>query len=266
MKKYLALAFAVFLASGCSSVVTKKFKVFTDPPDSTIRIVSGTEKHEKKYRSPALVTAEVPKDPDLEAQSILEVRKENYRPKIIPLRDIKDGETLEIKLEKESGDNAPYRLAYRMVGPAESEELQFKDKTIAVSFAVDEQSFKMRFENRSPVEVKILWERAEYTDVNGQPHRLMHSGVRYADRNNPIADQRVLSHGVIEEAVIPVSSVYLSQQKKGYEVRPLFPREGDQAAGLKGKTVILFIPVEVDRQIIPYNFKIEITEAVRQGA
>ena len=33
---------------------------------------------------------------------------------------------------------------------------------------------------------------------------------------------------------------------------------------VKGKTVILFVPVEINRQIIPYNFKIEITDAVKE--
>jgi len=264
MKKYYVVFFAAFLASGCSSVVTKHFKVFTDPPDSSIHVVSGADMHEKKYQSPADVTVDVPKDPALAAKTILEVRKENYKPRTIAVRDIKDGETLNIRLEKMSQSVAKYRLKYRMTNPVVSDDLKFTDKTITVSFAVDAQSFKMRFENRSPLEVKILWERAEYTDVNGQLHRLMHSGVRYQERNNPIADQRVPAHSIVEEAVIPISNVYVSQ-KKGYDIRPLFRLEGDAAAGLKGKTIILFIPVEVDRQIVPYNFKIEITDAIKEA-
>jgi hypothetical protein len=33
---------------------------------------------------------------------------------------------------------------------------------------------------------------------------------------------------------------------------------------LKGNIIILFIPVEINRQIIPYNFKIEITDSVKE--
>jgi hypothetical protein len=68
----------------------------------------------------------------------------------------------------------------------------------------------------------------------------------------------------VEEAVIPIDNVYMSPQKKNYDIRPLFPLESDVAAGLKGKSIILFIPVEVDRQIVPYNFKIEITNSVKE--
>ena len=266
MKKHIVLALAVFVVSGCAGVVEKKFKVFTDPADATIRVVSGTELKELKYRSPAAITAEVPTDPALADKAVVDISRDNYKPRLIPLRDIKDGVTLNIKLEKIARDIARYRIACRLAGPVASQELQFKDKTIGVSFSLGEQSFQMRFENVSDVPVKIQWERAQYIDVAGLPHRLMHSGIRYVDRNNPIPDQPVAPHGVVEEAVIPVGNVFVSPQKNGYDIRPLLPLDNDAAAaGLKGKSVILFIPVEVNRQIIPYNFKIEITDCIKES-
>jgi hypothetical protein len=112
--------------------------------------------------------------------------------------------------------------------------------------------------------LNILWDRAEYTGVNGQPQRVMHSGVRFQDRHNPIPNQVVLSRGSVQEAVYPISNVYMLPQRKGYDIRPLFQLESEDAAGLKGKNIILFIPVEINRQIIPYNFKIEIMDAVKE--
>ena len=72
----------------------------------------------------------------------------------------------------------------------------------------------MRFENLSPYDMKILWDRSEFTDANSQRHRLMHSGVRYQDRNNPIPDQVVQSRSVVQEAVIPISNVYFRSRKR----------------------------------------------------
>jgi hypothetical protein len=125
-----------------------------------------------------------------------------------------------------------------------------------------DRSFQLRFENLTARNVKILWERSEYTDTNGQSHRLMHSGIRFQDRNNPIPDQIVQPRSSVQEAVIPISKVYFVQEKKIYSVRPLF--ELNTAAGLKGKAINLFIPVEVDRAIIPYNFKIQIIDSVKE--
>lgn len=264
MRRYVVAALAAVLATGCSGAVTKNFKVFADPPDSVIRVVSGTDLKEQKYRSPAAVTVDVPTDPALASKAVLEVQRENYQPKVIALKDIKPGETLNIRLEKIIQNLGKYSLKYRMKTPATSNELRFRDRVIAIAFSIGEQSFNMRFDNLSDHDVKILWERSEYSDVNNQTHRIMPSTVRFPDRNNPLPDQIVLAKSSVQEAVIPITNVFLSQQKKGYDIHPLFPLDSDVAVGLKGKSFNLFIPVEVDRAIIPYNFKIEIIDAVKE--
>ena len=265
MKKYFMFALAVLVVSGCSGVVEKRFKVFTDPGDAVIRVVSGIDLKEVKYRAPVTITAEAPTDPALAAKAVVEVSKETYKPKIIPLGDIRNDSLLNIKLEKDPGSVAAYRIACRLLSPAASPELSFRDKNIAVSLAVGAQSFQMRFENVTDAPVKIHWESAQYIDANGQPQRLMHSGIRFVDRNNPIPDQTVAARGVVEEAVIPVRNVFVSpQQKGGYDIRPLFALDSDAASRLKGKIITLFLPVEVNRQIIPYNFKIEITDCIKE--
>ena len=43
---------------------------------------------------------------------------------------------------------------------------------------------------------------------------MMHSGIRFQDRNNAIPDQFVPARASIQEAVIPISNVFMSQQKK----------------------------------------------------
>jgi hypothetical protein len=257
MKKYLVSAFVGLLISGCApSVVTKTFTVRADPQDAVIKVVPDAGLTEQKYRSPATITVEVA------AKGMLEVKRDDYKPMSIGLRQLSDGDTITIKLEKIQ--HTIYRLKYRLVAPSSSEELQYRDKTIAVSFAVGEQSFQMRLENLSSSEIKILWERAEYTDVTNRPYRLMHSGIRYADRNSPIPDQIVLSRRSVQESVIPIGNVSYLQNKKDYDVRPLFLLESEAAAGLKGKTFNLFIPIELNRQIIPYNFKIQIADSVKE--
>lgn len=264
MKRYIVAVFAAIIAAGCSSTVTKSFKVFADPPDSDIRVVSGTDLKELKYRSPAAVTAEVPSDPAVASKTFVEVSKDSYKPFTLGLQNIRDGQTLNVRLEKIVQSMFRYRLAYRLVSPAASETLQFKDATIAVSFTVDGQSIQMHLTNLLDREVKVLWEDAQFTDVNKQTSRLMHSGIRFQDRNNPLPVQVVTPRASVQEGIIPINRVFFSQQKKAYETKPLLPVDSEAGAQLKGKTINLFIPVQVDRSIIPYNFKIEITDSVRE--
>ena len=264
MKRYAIAAVAALALSGCAATVEKNFKVFADPADSEIRVVSGVELKELMFRSPATVAAQVPKDPELAKKTVVEVRRDNYEPVVVSLRDVKDGQTLNIKLEKAIRKLFRYRLTYRLAGPAKSDTLQFRDANISVSFTVSDKAFDMHFTNLGNTSLKILWERAQYTDANRQAHRLMHTGIRFQDRNNPLPDQVVPPRAEVLQGVIPVSKVFFSRQKKEYEVQTLFPLYSDAAAQLRGKTVNLFIPIEVDRAIIPYNFKIEIIDAVKE--
>jgi hypothetical protein len=262
--RLFVFALAAILATGCSSPATINFKVFADPPDSIIKVISGSDLKEQKFSSPAAVTVKVPSDPSLASKAILEVQRENYQPKIIALKDIKPGETLNIRLEQIIQNLGKYSLKYRMKAPEMSNELRFRDQVIAIAFTIGDQSFDISFSNLTDHDVKILWDRSEYSDVNHQAHRIMPSTVRFPDRNDPLPDQIVLAKSSIKEDVIPIANVFLSPQRKGYDIHPLFPLYSDVAAGLKGKSFNLFIPVEVDRAIIPYNFKIEIIDAVKE--
>jgi hypothetical protein len=265
MRRLFIAVFATLFAAGCSGVVVKNFKVFADPPDAVISVISGPDLTEEKYRSPATISARIPKDPALAAKAVLEVRRDDYRPRVISLSDIRFGETLNIRLEELVLNRVGYELKFRMKSPALSDNLSFRDDFVACSFIMGDRSFQMSFSNLRPGEMKILWERAEYTDVNGQPHRVMPSNVRFQDRNNILPDQIVAAHGSMQQAVIPIDSVSVSRQARGgYEIRPLFVLDSDAAAGLKGKLFNLFIPVEYDRSIIPYNFKFEIADSVKK--
>jgi hypothetical protein len=265
MKKFLLLAVAAVVAAGCSNVVSKHFRVFTEPAGSDISVVSGVELKEMKYRSPASITAEVPKDPALAARAVMEVRKDDYKPRTIALAEIHDGDTLNLKFDRILRDVVKYQLSFRMARPMPSPDLRFRDKVIDLSLFVADQSFRMNVKNVSSHDMKILWDRAQYTDVDNRTHRIMPAGiVRYQDRNNPPADQYVLAGESVRLTVVPVDNVYVSPRTRNYDVRPLFPLMSDAAAGLKGKSFYLFFPVESDRQIIPYGFKIEITGAKKE--
>src|SRR5574337_1094389 len=118
MKRYIMAVTAVtaIFATACSSVTTKHFNVVADPPDAVIRVLSGVELRELKFHSPAAVTAAMPNDPALSARAVLEVSKENYKPKTVALRYINEGDTLNIKLEK-IRDIVRYRLSFRLIRP-----------------------------------------------------------------------------------------------------------------------------------------------------
>ena len=288
-KKHLAIALACFLASGCTSAMqTKNFRVVTDPRDAVIKVVSGLGQHEKKYATPAEITMEIPREPRFAARASLMISKEHCKTVVLRVLDIPDDDTLKVKLECDQhipdqpvktsyqmryrllapvpADKLKHQLAYHMLETSPSDEIRFQDQTISISFSVGARTFGMNLHNLASHPLKILWRLAAYTDVQRRPYRIMHSGIRYQDRNNPIPDKVVASGGSVQETITPIERVYVSPQMGAYEIMPLFTRLGDDGAGLKGKTFNLFIPIEINRTIIPYNFKIEITDVDKATA
>jgi hypothetical protein len=214
---------------GCISERTKRFALVVDPPDADIRVISGSDLKESRYRSPAEITAGMPSDTVLEKKTLLEITRDKYRPVVLSLRNIKDGDNLHIKLEKV----VQYRLKCRLLIPVPSDEIKVEDKVVSVSIIVEDRQFHLNLTNLTSSELKILWDLAEYTDIRNRQHRLMHSGVPYQDRSNPLSSQPVPPLGSVQEAVMPISSVGYSQRSKAYENLPLFPLDSESAAALR---------------------------------
>jgi hypothetical protein len=263
MKRSAAVLVALLvLTSACAGTMSKNFKVYTEPADAVVTVISGPDLRSVRYRSPAVVKAEVPNEPALAAKAVLEISRDSYITRIIALRDIENGQTLNIKLERSRQPR--FRLVCRLVSPAQSETLQFRDKNLSVVFSVTDQAFQMQFENLTSAPVKILWAQAQYLDAREQPQALMHSGIRFQDRNNPIPDQIVQPKAVMQVAVFPIRNVVVTGGKPPYEIKRLIPIESDAAEGLKGKTLTVFLPIGINRAIIPYAFKMQIVDVVQE--
>ncbi len=256
MKKFLIIACALAVAAGCGA--KKHFTVVTDPPDAEITVISGDD--EQKFAAPARVTARIPSDPELTVKSRMEVKRDKYKTKIISLASIEDGQEVRVKLEK----IVHYRFLFKLMSPQQSDDLKYRDRVLAASFSVQERQFEVAIQNFSPKPLKILWEQASYGDYVNRQHRLMHSGVKMQDRSNPIPLQMIQPGEMLKQMIFPVDLVSYSQEKKAYENKILFPVDSDLAQALKGRVFYLFLPVEMDRQIIPYNFRFQITDAIKE--
>lgn len=238
----------------------KQFRVIVDPPDAEIRVVPGGGASETTYRSPAEITVNIPKEAAEAAKSRMEIKRETYKTKIIGL-DMIEEKTHRIKLDKA----ALYRLKYRLVRPVLSDDFTYRDRIVAVTLIPREHDFDLKIENLTEKPLKILWDRAEYTDfMNGQ-HPLMHAGIKLQNRADIVPPQMIPPNGSVRDSVFPKSSVTYSQLIKEYGTKLLLPVDSDRAPALKGRTLNVFLPVEMDRAIIPdYNFKFEIVDVIKE--
>jgi hypothetical protein len=98
----------------------------------------------------------LPNDTVFEKKAVLEITRDKYKPVVLALRNIKDGDNLRIKLEKA----VSYRLKFRLLSPVSADEIKFQDKVVSVSLTVEDRQFHLNLANLTSSELKILWDHA----------------------------------------------------------------------------------------------------------
>jgi hypothetical protein len=212
-------------------------------------VVSGSDLKEQQYRSPVRIRAFLPLDRRLAGRAVVRIMRDRFKPKVMPLANIADGEMLRVNLEKE------FRLRFRMTGREKSDELRIRDKAVSLVLRIDEQRMMMSLTNRTSRVMNVLWQRASYTDVNNRIHRIMHPGIRYEDRYGSFPLQQVMPYVTLHQAVIPVDNVALDPEKKAFEILPLFRNPLNK---LGGKELKVVIPIEIESRIVPYTFRVKV--------
>lgn len=154
----------------------------------------------------------------------------------------------------------PSRYIFIMTKPKENKNLIFDDNFISVSFLISKEQIAFTLDNKTAGPIKIDWNQVSYVDVLGKSHKVMHSGVKYINREEPQAPTVIPPSAKIEDIVFPTDYVYYDGEWRDGEWRekPLFP-EAPEAKLYKGQSFGVFMPLEINKVIKNYffTFKIE---------
>jgi hypothetical protein len=141
-----------------------------------------------------------------------------------------------------------------MVKPRESKELMFEDQAIRIRFILSETQVGIRLQNKMPSAIKVDWNTVSYVDITGLAHSVIHTGVRYIERDRPQVPTIIPPAAMIEDAIVPSDHIsYASGSGSGWSSRPLFP--GLTATDLYvGKSFSVFMPLEIEGAVKNYSF------------
>jgi hypothetical protein len=122
--------------------------------------------------------------------------------------------------------------------------------------------------NKSDTPVKVLWDAAAYVDITGQSRRVIHSGVKLADRNSPQAPTVIPSKGSLNDIVYPSDHV---SYYGNWSQRPMFPclQEGyictdperRLVAAHHGSVYRVLLPLEAGTETYEYTFVFKVNKA-----
>ena len=101
---------------------------------------------------------------------------------------------------------------------------RYEDDFIDIVWYVASKEFNFTLKNKSGHTLKINWDDISYVNINGQVGRVMHSGVKYTDRNNSQPATTIPKGASITDLLLPTENVYyVSGQYGGWRERYLIP-------------------------------------------
>ena len=143
---------------------------------------------------------------------------------------------------------------------------RYEDDYINIVWFVDMKQFNFTLTNKSGHTLKINWDDVSYVDTKGQVGRMMHSGVKYTERNNSQPATTVPKGASITDLLLPTENVYyVSGQYGGWRESYLIPcvyktpeAFNAEAASLVDKTMTIMIPIMIENVQNDYTFTFNI--------
>ncbi len=178
--------------------------------------------------------------------------------------------TYSVSLNKvESPENAKQQFGETKIVSFNEENLSkytFEDDYIRITWYVGRTSLHFTLYNKSQHSIKIPWDDMVYVDVAGRTGRVMHSGVKYVDRNNAQPASVVPKGTSLSDLVQPTDNIYyLSGQYGGWQELPLLPKytteEELRSSGIVGMTMKVLFPIIIENVTNEYTFEFRVDEA-----
>lgn len=106
----------------------------------------------------------------------------------------------------------------------------FEDNLVKIAWLATSSDLSLVMENKTDNSIKIIWDKAVFVDDKGGGHRVIHSGVKYADRNSSQPPTVIVRKGRIDDIIVPSDCVYFDEEyygqyftrKEGWKERPFF--------------------------------------------
>lgn len=124
----------------------------------------------------------------------------------------------------------------------------FADKIVSVIIQAGYTSFNFIIKNISDNSIKILWNEASYVGTDGFTSQIMHSGIKYFDKEKLQTPTIIISGASLSDGVIPINNATWSDVEKRWIESPLI--NYGNSSDLDGKTMKLMIPIQIVNGIV----------------
>lgn len=141
----------------------------------------------------------------------------------------------------------------------------FEDDYMKISWFVGYNKFYFTLYNKSNHALKIIWDDATLVMPDNSISKLMHTGVKYSQRNESQVATTIPRGAKIEDMLVPTENVVYIDNIGWYEM-PLLKKSFDtdaemrKAESMKGNVMRVLLPIKIEDVQNEYTFVFTIND------
>lgn len=162
-----------------------------------------------------------------------------------------------VKVEKPSDSSDRYSIP-TVVQEDGVEKYSFNDSIVSVIMSFNDLiGFTFNLKNVSATSIKVVWNETVYVDVFGNTSKLMHNGIKYAEREGDQPSTTILRNAQITDNLFPTDKVYLPSIREGWQKAKLSPKYPPLNSDILGEMRVM-IPIQIKDVVNEYTFVFEL--------
>lgn len=155
--------------------------------------------------------------------------------------------------------------------PLDKDNYSFSDSIVDITWMPTNKAFGFELKNKSQSTLKIIWDEAVLVLPTGETNKVMHSGVKYIERNNSQPPTTIIRNSSLTDLITPTGNIYWresSSYTSGWETKEMFITSSFDSLSIKnhvdkllGKTIQIGLPIKIDETLTEYIFVFKFNDA-----
>ncbi len=160
------------------------------------------------------------------------------------------------KVEKPSNPSIKYGKTNTIAASSGKGVTKFSyvDNVIDIVIFGDSEQFSFILKNLSENSIKLIWDDAVFVGINGSTSKIMHSGVKYSQREASQPASTIIRGASLDDIACPIENVYYSDVLNSWEVKSMYPK------GITNDTkqIQLMLPIQIKDVVNEYIFVFDV--------
>lgn len=155
------------------------------------------------------------------------------------------------KVEKPSNSAVRYGKT-TSVTDKDITKYSYEDNFIDILIFAGSTQFNFVLKNVSDNTLKVVWNEAVFVDVDGSSSKVMHTGIKYSQREADQPASTIIKGAKLEDLAAPTDKVYYSDVLKEWTSKSLY---ANAVQKVEGQTIKLMLPIQVKDVVNEYIFE-----------